>query len=992
MMEDVATRQTQAPLVGRTRELDHLSAAAGIGSHPVSAAVVLGGDAGVGKTRLLTELAARARGAGWTVLVGHCLDFGDSGLPYLPFTELFGRLAAVDPEQAELLHESRPAIDRLQPGRRLRGGGDRGDEGMARGELFEAVHGTLQELGGSGPVLVVIEDAHWADRSTRDMISFLFARGFVTPVTVVVSYRSDDLHRRHPLRGAVTEWGRTPGVERLHLDALTDDDVRMLLRSTHKVQTPEAELPEERVREIIRRAEGNAFFAEELLEASEEGVNLPADLADILLLRLERLDAGGQTLVRVAAVAGRRVGHDLLAAVVDLTGSELDSGLRAAVEAKILVPDGTAYAFRHALLAEAVYDDLLPGERSRLHRAYVTALSGGGALGASAELAHHARAAHDLVTAVTASVEAGDDAMQVGGPDEAADHYQAALQLLEDPAVTEQTQVDRVHLTLRAAEALLDSGHIRRSAALVRAALDRPDAPSAGDDRARLLLGYARAALLEDDETLTPLTATTEALELIGPGHRKLRAQALALHARSHISRSQFQDAARVAQAALDLADELALPGTAVDAATTLARLQQFLGDPEASVEALAEVVERARSSGEPTAIVRGLHQLGGSLLEIGDLTAARAAYAEAAALARRTGRIWSPYGFDARLLGGITAYMLGDWVAAEQMADTSGQSAPPGPKALLTSLRMIVAAGRGDPATIGLIEASTRAWSEDAWNAILAGGAAVDAYGDIGRLDRAEEFHDDVVAGVTSQWGVPWFHGQLRLAALLIGQMGNNVGAVPQAGRADLLRRASRHSKVGDRILGAREDEARPMGPEGQAWHRRLQAELLRLRWLTGVDPPGEEELRRAWEESVTAFEHLAHPFEVARSRVRLAAVRRAQGDVAGAVEQASLAQETAARLGALPLLTEIARLDLPVARAAEPTEHQVELTPREREVLVLVAQGRSNGQIGKQLFISTKTVSVHVSNILAKLGASGRTEAAALARDRGLLWGLAD
>jgi len=256
MMEDVSTPRTQTPLVGRAREIDHLTAAAGIGRDPVSAAVVLGGDAGVGKTRLLSELGARAERAGWTVLVGHCLDFGDSSLPYLPFTELFGRLASSAPERAAVLAESRPAINRLQPGRRMRSGsmpgergaqtaaggggsaGDDADEGMVRGELFEAVHGTLEELGDTAPLLVVVEDAHWADRSTRDMISFLFGRGFTSPVSVVVSYRSDDLHRRHPLRSAVTEWGRIPGVERLHLDALADADVRRLVRSVHEALTP----------------------------------------------------------------------------------------------------------------------------------------------------------------------------------------------------------------------------------------------------------------------------------------------------------------------------------------------------------------------------------------------------------------------------------------------------------------------------------------------------------------------------------------------------------------------------------------------------------------------------------------------------------------------------------------------------------------------------------------------------------------------------------
>ncbi|WP_202619237.1 helix-turn-helix transcriptional regulator [Ornithinimicrobium cavernae] len=1011
----MATPQTQTPLVGRAREIDHLTAAAGIGSDPVSAAVVLGGDAGVGKTRLLREVGDRAQLAGWTMLVGHCLDFGDSGLPYLPFTEVFGRLAALAPERAGLLHEARPAINRLQPGRRLRGGmpsggvaasqpvgggpggglggpgggsggpgGGSGDDGMARGELFEAVHGALQDLGEQAPVLVVLEDAHWADRSTRDMISFLFGRGFDTPVSLVVSYRSDDLHRRHPLRSAVTEWGRIPGVERLHLEALPDADVRTLVRTAHEAQTHGGALPEDRVREIVRRAEGNAFFAEELLEASEsDRTSLPADLADILLLRLDRLDASGQALVRAAAVAGRRVSHDLLAAVVELSDSDLDTALRAAVEANVLVPDGAAYSFRHALLAEAVYDDLLPGERSRLHRAYVTALTGRGALGASAELARHARAAHDLVTAVTASIEAGDDAMVVGGPDEAAEHYQLALQLLEDPALAEQTQVDRLHLTLRAGEALLDSGHALRSAALLRAALEPARAPQDGDDHALLLLQYARAALLDDDDSVSPLTSTTQALELIGDEPRPLRATALAVHARAHVRASHFDDAVRSAQAALDLADELGLPGTAVDAATTLARLQQFLGDPEASVEALSDVVAQARESGEPSALVRGLHQLGGALMETGDLPAARSAYSDAAALARRTGRVWAPYGFDARLLAGLTSYMLGDWVAAERIADTTGQVAPPALRVLLESLRLQVAAGRGDPAAISMADRSRRTWTEDGWNGILAGGAAIDAYGDDGRVDRAAEAHDEVVAGVANQWGVPWFHAQVRLAALLVGQLGANISTVAQSARPDVVARALRVTAAAQQPTGG--DADRPQGPEGRAWQERLQAEVLRVRWLAGVDAPEVEELRRAWEETVDAFEALGHPFEVARSRARLAAVLRALGDTARVREQVELAHATAARLGALPLLAELAQLDQ--AGAPRSGASAADLTPREREVLTLVAQGRTNGEIGKQLFISTKTVSVHVSNILAKLGANGRTEAAALARDRGLL-----
>ena len=1008
MMEDVATPQHLTPLVGRTRELDQLTTAAGIGTDPVSAAVVLGGDAGVGKTRLLSELAERARTVGWTVLVGHCLDFGDGSLAYLPFTELFSRLAGEQPALAEALTGAHPAIQRLQPGRRVRGGtsgehqeGDRGGgpgregdaDGLGRGEVFEAVHGALRDLGAEAPLLVIIEDAHWADRSTRDLLSFLFGRGFATPVTVVVSYRSDDLHRRHPMRGTVTEWGRAPSVQRLNLGVLPDPAVRALVQSVHGREVPQSPLDEDRVHEIVHRAEGNAFFAEELLVASALGRGaLPADLADLLLLRLDQLDEPTQTMVRAASVAGRRVRHDLLAGVVDPGGAALDAALRSAVEANVLVADGPSYAFRHALLAEAVYDDLLPGERQRWHQAYVAALSGAG-LGAAAELARHARAANDLETALSAGVEAGEEAMRVGGPDEAARHFQAALELLEDPDLARTSGIDRVRLTVRAGEALMDSGQSNRAGALLRRALGTGDPPAVGDDRSRLLLGLARSVLFTEDTDPTPVDLTSEALELIGPTPRPLRAAALAVHARALIQVDRLADAGAVAQAAVDLADLLERPATAVDAATTLARLPEFLGDPTSSVEALRSVVRRARERGEPTAVLRGLHQLGGALLETGDVTGARAAYDDAVSLAREVGRTWSPYACDARLLGALCAYIVGDWGAAEQATDTTGEAAPPVPRALLRALATLVAAGRGDPGAPELVEASRVMWETDGWVAVLAGGAAIEVSGDRQDVDEAERIHDEVVSGVQRMWGVEWFPAQVRLAALLLGQVARHVATRTPRQRDTAVARATALADATLERMTERDESDRPMGPEGRAWRDRLVAELLRLRWLAGVDAPQGPELRSAWEQSVASFGQLGHSFETARSRARLAAVLRTQGDLGAAGEQTALAREVGEQLGALPLLAEVS-WQQPAGGAGGPAggpdpdlPTPAELTPREHEVLSLVARGRTNGQIGSQLFISTKTVSVHVSNILAKLGATGRTEAAALAREAGLL-----
>lgn len=314
--------------------------------------MLVAGDAGVGKTRVLNEMAGRAAASGMTVVTGHCVDLGDVGLPYLPFTEILGVLAA-DERFAGVL-AAHPVVERLLGAGT---GGVRDVDGRLR--LFEGMAGLLADVADVAPLLLVLEDLHWADQSSRDLLRFLLGRGVLRHrLAVLASYRADDLHRRHPLRPLLAELIRLPAVERLELRPLADPDVARLVRALE-----DRPLPDTTVRRIVERAEGNAFYAEELLAATDsEPAGVPGGLADVLLIRFEQLSDTAQQVLRTAAVAGRRVEHDVLREAVGLPEEELESALREAVGRQLLVAgDDDTYSFRHALAREAVYADLLPG-------------------------------------------------------------------------------------------------------------------------------------------------------------------------------------------------------------------------------------------------------------------------------------------------------------------------------------------------------------------------------------------------------------------------------------------------------------------------------------------------------------------------------------------------------------------------------------------------------------------------------------------------------
>ena len=463
-------RVSAGRMVGRDDELRRLLTLLDDAEAGRSVVALVSGDAGVGKSRLISEVTTLAAGRGFTVLSGQCAELGDS-VPYLPLADAL-RGAAQSTGVRDAL-SSRPALSRLLP---EAGDGPQADEdrsGLARQQMFGGVLGLLAELAAAAPVLLVLEDLHWADASTRDLVTFLSRMLHRERVALIGSYRTDDLHRRHPLRPVVAELLRLPSVIAVDLAPLDPTAL-----AEHLTATAPGRIDATELNDIVTRAEGNAYYAEELLAASvasdpgEHSV-LPAGLAALLLNRVEQLSDATQRVLRAAAVAGRKADDELVRATSGLGAAEYEAAVREAVTHQLLVPDGNeGYVFRHALLREAVYADLLPGERTRLHATMCSLLVDKQRLempGAAAELAQHCLASHDIPGAFAASIRAGKEAEKLGAPAEAHRHYDQALALWERVTEPEQTaDMARGKLGLLSATNAADSGDIEHAVHLLR--------------------------------------------------------------------------------------------------------------------------------------------------------------------------------------------------------------------------------------------------------------------------------------------------------------------------------------------------------------------------------------------------------------------------------------------------------------------------------------------------------------------------------------------
>jgi tetratricopeptide (TPR) repeat protein len=613
--------------VGRVEELHVLEAALGRATNSEPAVVLVGGEAGVGKTRLVAELTARCATDGTRVLTGGCVPVGDGALPYAPIVEglraLVGDLGAS--AVRGLVGPSWPVLARLLPalGEPQAGGGPPDQAAQAR--VFELLLGLLARLSLQTPVTLVVEDVHWADRSTRDLLAFLVRNLRRERLLVVVSYRSDEpgTDWLGPFLAVLDRSGRAQRVELPRLDRAETLAQLVGILGT----APPAEL----VDAVFVRSEGNPYFTEELLGAIRAGSGelLPPTLRDLLRGRVQALPELAQQVLAVVAVAGRRVPHRLLAAVAGLEDQPLVQALRAAVTDQLLVtrPDQDGYELRHALLAEVIEVDLVPGERARLHAAYARALTQRPELADAspavtvAEVAVHWDAAGEWAQALPARVRAGLAAERARALADADEHYQRALALWERvPQPGQPGGLDWVGLLARAAETAAFVAAPERATSLVERALDGVDR-TVEPVRAAVLLAQLGPYREKAGREADALAAFEEAERLLdGAPPSAKRARVLAGHARTLAATWHTTQAVLRCEEAIAVARAVGARAEETHSLSTLGACLDDLGQLDRAIALHRQARRIAEQVDDAEAIVRTYTNLSHALEQAGQI------------------------------------------------------------------------------------------------------------------------------------------------------------------------------------------------------------------------------------------------------------------------------------------------------------------------------------------------------------------------------------
>ena len=972
--------------------------------------VLVVGDAGAGKTRFVAEGMARAAAAGMVMVRGECLPLAGT-LPLLPVRAALGELAGLDGGRllAAALDVApgyvRGEVARLLPAMGPGGGAAPGgrDGEWSRERLFAGVAEILTAVAGRSQsgVGLIVEDVHWADSETLDFLTFLVRAGRRGPVRVVATCRGDEA----PLAALVAGW-----LARVRAGAGTEE-IRLGPLSRAQVAGQAAALaggpvPARAIDYLYARAEGNPFFTEQLVAAALAGraggglqvpPGLPARLADLLAARAGRCAGDAQAVLAGLAVAGRSLGEDVLAAVTGLEAGTVRRGLRELAAAQLLAEDttGGGHRPRHALLGEAVAAGLLPGERAVLHERAARALASAGDPALAAEVAGHWQAAGRPAEELPARVAAAEAAERVFGYAQAAAHWQRAIELgLAQPDAAAAAGIDSPRLSVRAIDAFFRAGDSVRAGLVAEEAYRRfaghPDPGTAAVVRHRA--AYFRA----NDAPANGLPLMEEALRLFEQAPPSSdHADALLDYASIFLLFAEGRVQASVA--ALDRALEIA---EAAGATALIPRILPVIaegafvrGQVEEGFAALERGWALARAAQDGPALVRLAINESDALLKLAQLQ-------NAADVALR--------GLDIARQAGLEAWEMAGIVAANAA------------EALLALGRTASAAALIDPLT-------TMPPDRDRWLAhvncaeidLLRGdtGAAAGRwqliYASPAHRSRVDFAYESAPRAAEAMLWAGRPEDALRETRRALGLykvpdltiLSGRLLAAGMRACADLAEqaRARRDQAAADDAADAADDLAtwvermgrvpftdHPLVATIPAWHATWDAERTRV---AGPGDPG------AWDGAAKAWQDLSCPHRAGYAWWRQAEAQLDAGQPAAAAA-GPLRAAAAAADGHAPLLTQIrtlaerARIPLQPAAAGEPEAPppaqaltRYGLTDRELTVLRLLATGRTNPQIGAELYISASTASVHVTNILRKLGVSSRVQAAAIAERAGLL-----
>lgn len=955
MLDDMLGRSVSPVFVGREAELANLAEAFDEARKGAATAVLIGGEAGVGKSRLVQRFAEQAGQDGAHVLFGGCVELSTDGLAYAPFTAALrqlvreqgtARVAALLPEGAgrdlaRLLPEfGEPSVD--------------GETDTGRARLFEQFLTLLERLAESRPTILLIEDIHWADRSSRDLIAFLSRNLSAAQVLIVLTYRSDDLHRQHPLRPVLAELGRVNGVLRLDLPRLSRDEVAQQMAGIL------GHVPEYgKVEKVYERSEGIPLFVEAMLEGGDH-CSFPESMQDLILSTVERLPEETQRVLRTAAAGGIRIGHALLAAVSGLSDPELEGALRPAIAGNVLqIADNRAYVFRHALIREAVHEELLPGEHQRLHARYAEEISRDRNLvppgRAAVELAHHWYGARNDEWALISAWEAARKSMKALAYAEAIPLLERVLMLWDKvPEAAERIGSDHTHVLEKAAYAAANSAEVDRGTKFVKAALAELDEEAEPARVAKLMVRWADFKISKGMVGVTEIFR--KALELV-PEPGESRADVLVKLSQHLMLRGEVEEATALCEEGLRIARDLGDECIEGDLLMNLALGQSLVGKSEAQYETNVHARVLGERVSSPRLILRSIGNNVDALNDLGRSEEAVELSYEGERLAKKYGLARSNGVF---ILNNRAEALesLGRWDEAIETVERAMSLGP----ALRTRYHMIrvladIALSRGELAHV---------------EGILS---------ELGVLkERPEDFVQDITNSTRLHIGWHLLKGEPDAALAVTERM---LSRPSQSSKASLCWRLLSLIRVvcdyAEAAEPARVEQVRAQAAEVAATLRipGPPAEAYRLTYSGDFDA------------AAAAWERLKRPYARAKALVRAATCAAQAGDREGAAVRLRAAQPLAVALRANPLVEEIEILSRRVgATAVAPISPEM-LTPRELEVLRLVALGRSNRDIAAELFISAKTVSVHVSNILGKLGVASRGEAAAAAHRRSLLSG---